>query len=141
MNREEIYAALFAQLASVPGFTTTSRRLKHWSDTPQGEQPAIFQAQVNETAQTATGQPTKWLLRCDLYLYVRAPGKQAPSTILNPLVDAVCNKLNTVHPITGRNTLGLPNVEYCRVEGTIETDEGTLGEQAVAIIPVVILAT
>lgn len=141
MNREQIYSALFAQLAAIPEFTTVSRRLKHWTDTPQGEQPALFQAQVNESAQTTTGQPTKWVLRCDLYLYVRAPGKVAPATLLNPLVDAICNKVNAVHPITGKNTLGLSNVEYCRIEGSIETDEGTLGEQAVAIIPVTILAT
>jgi hypothetical protein len=30
-------------------------------------------------------------------------------------------------------------VNYCRIEGDIETDEGLLGEQAVAIIPVSIL--
>ena len=40
MNRETIHAALFARLSAVPGFVTASRRLKHWSDTPGGEQPA-----------------------------------------------------------------------------------------------------
>ena len=62
--------------------------------------------------------------------------------LVNPLIDAVCNTVNAIHPITGKTALVADgaDVEYCRVEGTVETDEGTLGEQAVCIIPIVICA-
>lgn len=141
MNREQIYGALFARLDALTEFTVRSRRLKHWTDTPSSEQPALFVSQTGENASTQTGQPTKWLMQVDIYVYARCPKTQNPGAVLNPLIDAVCNALNTPHPITGRTNLGVPGVEWVRVEGKIETDEGTLGEQAVAIIPVVILAT
>lgn len=141
MIRETIYAALFAALPGSPTFKTKSRRLQHWQDTPSGQQPALFISQTGEQALTVTGQPSRWLMKVDVYVYARCSKTQNPSEVLNPLIDAVCNALNTPHPVTGRTQLGLSNVEFARVEGAIETDEGTLGEQCVAIIPVVILAT
>jgi len=42
--------------------------------------------------------------------------------------------------VTGLQDLGLANlVRHARIEGRIETDEGVLGDQAVAVIPVEIL--
>ncbi|STZ77347.1 hypothetical protein [Bergeriella denitrificans] len=141
MNREAVYAALWAKLEALDGFVTKSRKLLHWNDVSRFEQPALFMAQGNMQAVTVTGQETKWLLKADVYLYVQTGG-EAPAPLINPLIDAVCNAVNAVHPITGRTALAAEGVavEYCRVEGTIETDEGTLGTQAVAVIPIVILA-
>jgi hypothetical protein len=143
LNREAIYAGLFAQLAAVPGFVTCSRILKHWTDVPSGNQPALFFAQGKETAVTVTGQPTKWELRPSVYLYASTDGLTPPGTILNPLLDAVTNILNARSPVNGVSLLGLtvPGVVWSRVDGTVETDEGTLGNLAVAIVPVLILAT
>ncbi|HFA8432571.1 TPA: hypothetical protein WM131_002143, partial [Neisseria gonorrhoeae] len=92
-------------------------------------------------ALTLTGRETKWILRADVYLYVQTAG-QPPAPVMNPLIDAVCNAVNAVHPVTGKTDLTADgaDIEYCRVEGTVETDEGTLGEQAVCIIPIVICA-
>jgi hypothetical protein len=142
VNREAIYAGLFAQLAGLGLFVTKSRTLRHWADVTSGEQPALFQAQGKETALTATGQPTRWELRLNVYLYVRTD-PSVDDNPLNPLLDAITNKINERHPITGTNRLGstIPGVEWVRVDGTIETDEGTLGQQGVAIIPLLILAT
>lgn len=141
MNREAVFAALWAKLDALEGFVAKSRKLLHWNDVSRFQQPALFMAQGNMTAITETGQETKWLLRADVYVYVQTGGG-APAPVLNPLLDAVCNAVNAVHPITGRSDLAAEGatVEYCRVEGTIETDEGTLGNQAVAVIPIVILA-
>ena len=141
MNREAIYGALFDRLAALEGFQTISRRLKHWADVPKDAQPALYMAQTGEQPSTTTGQPTKWRLQLDIYLYVQVEPDQAPAPQLNPLLDAVCNLLNTPHPITGRYGLGIDGVEWARVDGPIETDEGTLGSQAVAIVPVTIFAT
>ncbi|AEV24620.1 hypothetical protein Dsui_0200 [Azospira oryzae PS] len=140
MNRETIYSALFDRLKDIPGIVTASRRLRHWSDVGQGDQPALFQAQKTQTAVQQTGTSGKWLLPADLYLYVQNQSADGPSAALNTLIDAVEAALAPDNPIKNTNTLG-GLVEYCRIEGVIETDEGTLGDQAVAIVPVVILTT
>lgn len=140
MIREPIYAALFAKLSNVAGFTTRSRKLKHWSDVGPTEQPALFMAQKGETAQIVRGQPTRWTLSIDVYLYVKTAGSDAPAQLLNPLLDAITAALAPDNPIENTQTLG-GLVHRCWIEGQIETDEGTLGDQAVAIVPINILAT
>lgn len=140
ITREQIYAALFARLAAVPGLVTTSRILKHWADVPAEMQPALYMAQVREVPVTQTAEPTKWRLTVDVYVYVRTGGGQVPGTVLNPILDAIEAALPR-HPVSGRHyDLGVPGVEWARIEGAIDTDEGTLGEQAVAIVPIQILA-
>jgi len=138
MNRETIYSAVFALVSSVPGLVLKSRTLKHWSDVSYVDQPCLFQTQTKENAIQNIKMPTRWTLHIDLYLYAHTRGDTtiSPSSILNPLVDAI-NVLFTPHPAAGEQTLdGL--VEKCRIEGTIETDEGLLGEQGVVIIPIVV---
>lgn len=137
INREAVYKALFDKLQAAADWQTCSRRLLHWNDVADYRQPALFMAQGGQTALTESGTPSKWLLRAQLYLYVQ--NDDVPAAQLNPLLDAVCHAVNEVSPITGRSGLAVGGVEYCRVAGTIETDEGTLGSQAVAIIPVEIL--
>ena len=59
--------------------------------------------------------------------------------VLNPLLDAVEAALAPA-ATTGVQDLGLPAmVQHAAIAGKIDTDEGTLGDQAVAIIPVEIL--
>jgi hypothetical protein len=137
MNREAIHAALFALVSSRAGFITTSRKLRHWADVSPIEQPALFQAQGGETAIRTTGFTAKWELSVKLYLYAHTGGGLAPTSVLNPLVDAVIAALAPL-PAIERQTLG-GLVHDCRIDGTIETDEGVLGDQAVAIIPIRII--
>jgi hypothetical protein len=140
IEREPIYLALFARLQAIPGLATVSRRVKHWDDVPSASQPALFQSQKSQTAQKQTGLPTRWTLPVEVYLYVRSPTTDAPAAHLNPLIDAVCGAL-APDDITGqRCTLG-GLVHDARIAGQIETDEGTLGDQAVAIVPIEILVT
>jgi len=42
IDRERIYAALWALAAEAENFTTASRRLRFWSDVSPAEQPALF---------------------------------------------------------------------------------------------------
>ena len=138
-TRESVYAALAASLANLVGIKTVSRRLKHWADVPRDEQPYLGISQARETSEGAIGAPMKWKWQLDLYLYTNSQTDETAATNLNAALDSVCNALNALNPVTGRNTLGLPlDVQYCRVDGSIETDEGTLGQQSVAIIPVTI---
>ena len=59
--------------------------------------------------------------------------------MLNPLVDAVEASLAPA-ATTGLQDLGLPSmVQHAVIAGKIETEEGVLGDQAIAIIPIEIL--
>lgn len=144
IDRESIYGGFWAGLQAVvgPSFTTKSRILKHWADVDGPLQPALFQAQGTETARTETGQPTKWEFRLKLYIYARAD-PAADTWPLNPLLDAVTNFITARNPVSGKSNLGhlIPGIEWARVDGVIETDEGVLGEQAMAIVPVLIFLT
>jgi hypothetical protein len=139
--REPIYAALFGLIESAADFAVVDRRLRHWSDVSPAEQPALFMAQKTETAAVKTlGAPIVWTLSVDLYLYAHSSDPYlAPATILNPLLDAVEAAL-APSAATGLQDLGLPaQIQHAYISGKIETDEGVLGDQAVAIIPVEIL--
>lgn len=141
ISREPIYAALFGLLETAADFSVVDRRLRHWSDVSPAEQPALFMAQKTESAAAkALGAPTVWTLSVDLYIYVHSSDPYlAPATVLNPLLDAVEAAL-TPSAATGIQDLGLPAmVQHAYINGKIETDEGVLGDQAVAIVPVEIL--
>ena len=144
MNREAIVVALFGLLAAVPGFAVCERRLRHWNDVPDAEQPYLCLAQGGQSVaqgDPAKGVPPKWTLEADIYLYARTTGGLVPASVLNPLVDAVEDALQPQYPALEKcQTLG-GLVQHCWIEGNIETDEGTLGDQAVAIIPIKILVT
>jgi len=146
INFETIYLALFnkvkvATYGDPPvAFLTTSRRLKHWSGVPSGEQPALFQIEIGIELVQQKGIPSKYLLKADLYIYAfNSDHNSTPAIMLNQLIAAV-NESLAPDPATGFQTLGLESVSHCWIEGEIITDEGVLGDQAVAIVPINILA-
>ena len=142
--RETYYAALFSKVSNSAGFVTKSRKLKHWTDTAPEELPALFQAQKGESVSQQKGVPAKWILHCDLYVYVHTLSQQlgdayvTPSSLLNPLLDAIELALAPDNLADNTCTLG-GLVSHCWIEGMIETSEGTLGDHEVAIIPIAIL--
>jgi hypothetical protein len=137
MNREPIYAALFDLVSAAPGLVTVSRKLKHWSDVPRSERPALFQAQKSETPAQLTGRPAAWTLAVDLYLYVSTAGAVSPGEMLNPILDHLSAQLDNRGAGVPQTLGGL--VQWARIEGAIETSEGTLGDDEVCIVPVRIL--
>jgi hypothetical protein len=139
VNRELIYQALFAKLSAVPGLVTVSRRLAHWVDVPADQQPALYQSQKNNVYTPKKGFPGKVTFYCDIYLYTNSGNdpNATPSIQMNTLMDAIDAAL-APDPATGVQTLG-ETVSHCWIEGDVITDEGTLGPQAVSIIPVNIL--
>lgn len=139
IDREAIYTALFAKLQTAGGFKTYSRHLRHWDDVAPHEQPALFLAPVEETVQPHTATGSRYLMRANVYVYVHSDN--TPSVELNRRLDALTQTMNTPHPITGQTTLPAPGVERCRIEGQIEMDEGLFGEQAFAVVPIVMLVT
>lgn len=140
IQREPVFAALFALLSGAAGFTTKSRRLRHWNDVPADQQPALFMAQGAQSPDYAVkGMPPRWTVHVDVYVYARAPDDTPPSTAMNPLLDAIEAALEP-SPAAGGAGSALGGLAHrCWIDGTIETDEGTLGAQAVAIIPITII--
>lgn len=138
MNREAIYQALFVKLQAPASFKTASRRLKHWSDVAPADQPALFLTQRTETATATPGLNPVWLLNVDVYIYAHTNGDSAiaPSSILNPLIDAIVTAL-PFEVVSNKQTLG-GLVQHCWIEGQVQTDEGSLGDQGVVIIPIVL---
>jgi hypothetical protein len=147
MNRETIYAALFAKFASLNNggdmlFKTTSRRLRHFHDVEAEEQPALFMVQTMESNVQERGKPPRWVLHCDLYIYVRTDAcldqSVVPSQLLNPLIDAIEAALGRDDQSNYAQTLG-GLVSRVWIDGNIETSEGNLGDQEIAVIPLSIL--
>lgn len=143
IDREAIYTALWTLGSGAAIFASANRRLRHWSDVAPVEQPALFMTEKGGQAVVkALGAPTVWTLYADFYIYVHSSDPYtAPSTILNPLLDALDQALAPT-AATGIQNLGLPDmVQHAYIAGKIDTDEGVLGDQAIAIVPVEILCT
>jgi hypothetical protein len=139
--REAIYAALWELGSNAASFASTNRRLRHWTDVTPPEQPALFMSEKGaHAAVKALGTPIVWTLYADFYVYVHSSDPYlAPATVLNPLLDALEAAL-AASPATGVQNLGLPTmVSHAYISGKVETDEGVLGDQAIAIVPVEIL--
>lgn len=137
INREAIASALYAKVSSLAGFVTHSRYLRHWNDVSSGEQPALFMSQGAQIQQRTTNQPSKWLLNFTFWIYVtNETNGVLPATTLNNLLDAVENAIEPYGQESA--TLGLQSVHYVKI-GSIECDEGWLGSQGVAIVPITVL--
>lgn len=151
VDREAIASALFRLASGAAQFATASRRLRHWADVAPAEQPALFMSEKGGEARTDSrvfNAPVVHALMFDLYIYVNSSDPYvAPAQVLNPLIDAVERALSWHYApdggILGLQLLGLDGmVQYVRVHGRIETDEGVLSNQgqALAIVPVEVLA-
>jgi hypothetical protein len=140
IQREAIYSALWNLATKSYNFAAVSRRLRPWADVKAAEQPFLCMAEAGmEGLVKALGAATVWTLHARLYIYVHSSDPyRSPSELLNPLIDAV--DVAMAPDFTGIQNLGLPEmVVHSYIEGRIETDEGVLGDQAIAEIPIKIL--
>jgi hypothetical protein len=137
MNREAIYKALYAKLQRIDGIRDIGRRLKPWTDVL--EFPAVFLAQGNEqNIKGGRGLPNKYELSPSIYLYVKVEVGEIPGPVLNEFLDSITQALKPAEGAENKQTLG-GLVEDCWIDGQVITDEGTLGEMAVAVIPIKIV--
>lgn len=132
MDREAIYVALFNKVKTTSGIVTSSRKLKHWNDVESHSQPALFQTQIGEAVTQSKGSPEVWDFKVKLYLYANT-SNGLPSTIINGLIDKIQTALKP--DLNGFQELG-GLVSHCWISDAIETSEGVLGDQEVAIIPI-----
>lgn len=137
---ETIFSALFDLAQRIDGLKTSSRKLESWSKVPGANQPALFQAEKDYQPVQKQGLPTVWLLHADWYVYVYGDAQdQLPSVQLNTILKQIVEAMPPTTDATQIQTLG-GLVERCWITGAIETDEGVLGSQRVAIVPIEILA-
>lgn len=140
MNREAIYSALFNIVKTSANFKTASRKIRLKGDLPEGEMPALYQLQVSEKKEQVQRMPAKYFMTVDLWIYASVDdGDTAPSSTLNPLIDAIETAL-APDALTGIQNLGLNNVSHCWTE-SVEIFENIFGNVIMAIMPVNILAT
>ena len=141
-TREQVAAAFFdlveAAVAAVAAPNTpvvVSRRLQHWEAVDPEQHPAVFCAQRGQIRRdTIEGRLLTNFMDFDVYVYVlETDHSQTPSTKLNALVDAVEAAFRPGADGEPQDLGGL--VQYCELKN-VETDEGTLGDQAVAIISI-----
>lgn len=137
-SREAIFAALFAQLETLPGLVTCSRRLKNAQEIQPEGFPAAFQIQDAQALAYKGTLPTNntWKVSWLIYTYSTDP-TVAPSTALNNLVDAATEIL-APSPGQPANTLG-GLVTHVGLDGNIQIFEGVLGDRAIAILPISIV--
>lgn len=140
MTREAIYSALFAKLAAIHGVRMCSRRLKGWSDVPATEQPALFMVQSEEEPDQDEARPTIWRLSVDVYVYCNSGRDPSvtPATEMNGILDEIEAAIAGPFPGQPQTLGGL--VSHCWISDKIETDGGALDEQAVAIVPITMMA-
>ncbi len=146
-QREQIYAALFAQLqtavlAPAGPFKTVSRRWQDPSQISPADRPALYQVQKEELAKTSViGVPVVWKIGLDLVLYTAGDAEPSvvQSTELNNLLDAVEVALQSTTPGLTQS-LG-KQVTYCRIDGKLEIVENVQGTMAMAVVPILIEIT
>lgn len=142
-SREQVYTAFFSHMQANTNLAalvkTFTRRLKHWSDVPYEDQPALYMEHSGEAAQVVRGQPTRIVLEINLWIYVNTQGNPT-GPVLNPILDAVEKSLAPINDGDHTQTLN-GFVHHCWIEGQTQIFEGDLGDEAVAIVPVKILVT
>lgn len=136
MSLPAILTAAFAQLNTSSGWVTTETKLRHWTDVQPAERPYVAQALGPVELRTIGGAAVIERVRLDYWIYISHTDPAGPQGQLADRIDAI---LAAFAPPTGLDwqTLG-GLVRSAAPTGTVDTDEGTLGTDAVAIVPVVV---
>lgn len=148
VNREAIYAALFAKVWAAYQWKNdknTARRLKLWNEVAPQMRPALFQFEGGNETYTYTQNPNPFrVLEASLFIYTACKDPAIiGSDLLMPPLDAVEGALlPTVIDSMGaggaRQTLG-GLVHNCRIEGTVFKDPGDLDGDGMVRIPLKII--
>ncbi len=149
MTREPIYAAVFDYFSALtegnaPLFKTATRVPTTWEAIPPEDTPALLMRQRSENQKHRQFMPPAWTLHIDLLIYVHTNGSldktAIPAQILNPLLDAIDGALVIDDFINNACTLG-GRVTWAAFDGTTQIHLGTLGDDTVAIVPLVVFST
>lgn len=137
MNRKPVMDALFALLPT-DGYITRSRILELILKVEPERMPAQYLAHpgIEEPKHLAGGKKAAWTINPKVYVYVARLGDQVPSDVLSERLDAI-EAVFTPGPAFDAITLG-GLVRHAKID-SITTDEGTLGEKAMAVVTLDVL--
>lgn len=142
ISRNVIYTALLERLRGIEGVGCVEEGLRHIDNVQPEEMPYVGAFVPQQ--QRIVGErhlPGKYILPCQLFVYVsrKDAGKHA-LYLLNDILDAIDRALEAPHNWPSDTLTSAPQVIHMRVEGTIDIDSAPMGESAIAVVPVVIVA-
>ncbi|HUO12095.1 MAG TPA: hypothetical protein VMU37_05000 [Caulobacteraceae bacterium] len=142
MATDDIYQALFDLTDGLawPGgsLAYASRRVSTFEDIPA--QPALCQAETDETLTRVSGMPPITTLGATWLIYHQA-GKDdsvIPAQTTNTILDAVKALFSDATEPDSAQTLG-GLVHKCWIEGRIQKFQGDLDGQTLIVVPIKIL--
>jgi hypothetical protein len=104
--RESIQVALLNRLKAIPGFKTSTRKLKHYDDVPAENQPALIVTASGGMADRASDYPMlTHEIAALVYIYVREPDDDATlaETTIHGFLDKIEDALEPQNGETGSN--------------------------------------
>ena len=157
VDREAIFAAFFTRMqAGLSGVRYFTRVFPGWSQlSKMDKQPAAILTKGDERPVQRPNMPPKWEL--DAFLIVCATVANdpsvAPSTLLNQWteqIDALFQRQPGEVPSPEAMFMPNPDMMYTttlgglctsvRINGTIDVEEGVVGEQSVLVVPIIFTA-
>lgn len=100
----------------------------------------MFMTQANQNVRQVTGYPSQYTLEAKVWIYTNDTNPEnPPAQKINNVLDQIDEILEPNTPQAKQTIGGL--CEHCWIDGDIITDEGTLGDQSVAIFTIKILTT
>lgn len=144
MSREVITVALWDRLAAIPGIRTSGRKPKDRDQVSASDCPALFLGVGGSQVTAEIGGYPFWRLEFVAYLHVYEGSVAGPSEQLNSYLDAIEAALGRgpSDPVgmgtDTATTLG-GQVHSARVS-SVETDEGSFGDRAVALVTIEVMA-
>ena len=148
VDREAIAVALFERLKNATGIVNASRRVKSWDQMAAESMPFLAVQQASQEVEQRRGLPPKVRLLFTAYLYTNEPDENTPPSVqINRLIRAIEQSLELQpgesagpDPANSFNTTLGGLCSHAWIAGTIQTDEGALGDNGVALIPIEVLA-
>jgi hypothetical protein len=139
-DKETVYAALFSRLSMMTGMNTKSRRVKHYDEVPQIEQPSMMMEQTNVEIAVKPGSPSKQTIRANVVLYAFDDSETGPMPAINGLVKQV-EDLMKQQPgeTTPWKTTTLSGSVYSAQVTSIDFSGGNVGTQGVAVVGIEML--
>lgn len=140
------YVGLINLLRDAGGFKVVEDVLRHWSDVDQRAEMPYCALTMGSESPSYLGRSSLavWTLRPSLWIYVHAPDPKhaIPRTLISTCIGHLENILRERAGEVAQS-LGFPagRVKHARMQGEIETDEGTLGTIGYAIVPVEVMVT
>ena len=141
-TREAALAALLTALSSAATFGVVTRRLLAPEQMCSIGSPGLALVVHHEEYHRPNfAVPPKRTITASVLIYVNAGAANpnaVPDSLLNPIIDGIDTALKADNGASNLCTLG-GLVSHCSYSGSITITEGTLGDEAVALVPISIL--